>query len=99
MLIPYSRSPNMEHVGRMMENDTKFGFTLDNCICLKVSRSLSKNIYCAYHEIIIVIEIMFTLWILSYNSKDLYILPYFAYMFIKIVTTITYDGKPFSTTL
>jgi len=38
---PSSIAPMVAYVGRMLESVTEFNFTLDNCICLKVSRALS----------------------------------------------------------
>ena len=49
MSIPSSRAPMVAHAGRMIAKVTKFGFTFDICICLKVYRA-RKPILCKSYD-------------------------------------------------
>jgi len=56
MSIPYSRAPMVAHVERMLTKVAKFGFTSNNCICLKFCRAFSENLF---YAIIVVYETTF----------------------------------------
>lgn len=67
MSIPYFRDPMVTHARRNLSKVVVFGFTYDNYIYFKVSRSFLENPFTSYPKIIVFHETQSSSCILSNN--------------------------------